>query len=164
MLEIEAKIGTITLGKKLSSLDGALREIATYLEGDIRQNITKGIDYRGNALKPLRPSTVASKRQRRKASGILQSDGLLRASVISRLGSGFAEVGWLGPFYAPYVILGTRPYKIRPRGKRRLRFYTENGYRSAREVNHPGLPPREVIGIGDRQITSIGKILQRYLD
>lgn len=40
--------------------------------------------------------------------------------------------------HAAFVVLGTRPHKIRPREKRALRWPVGGGFRFARVVNHPG--------------------------
>lgn len=50
--------------------------------------------------------------------------------------------------YAGAHEYGTKPYTIRPRNGRVLRFLGRNGPVFARFVNHPGLPARRPIGSG----------------
>ncbi len=48
--------------------------------------------------------------------------------------------------YAPWVELGTKPHKIRPRNARVLSFTGVGGPVFAQEVNHPGTRPTRMFG------------------
>lgn len=74
--------------------------------------------------------------------------GLLWQSVYNKQIEGGREVGhdpseltvdWRGGTNrALFVLLGTRPHKIRPRERKVLRWAHGNDFIFAREVNHPG--------------------------
>ncbi|MGD1941870.1 MAG: phage virion morphogenesis protein [Leptolyngbyaceae cyanobacterium] len=137
---------------RLSRLGPALDKIGLYGERQLKLAIARGRKLSGEPLAPLAPSTKAEKRRRGKARGILRRDGQLAASITSTRTSGSeVQIGTnLG--HAPWVILGTRPYKIRPKRKPTLVFYTADGWRSAKEVNHPGLPERNIFEGADQVI------------
>lgn len=146
-----ANFETVTSGVNLNQYAGrleqlgpALNVIGAYAERQVKLAIAQGRKLSGERLAPLSPNTVAEKRRSRKARGILRRDGGLLASIqFQRTRANEVQVG-TNLKYAPWVILGTSPYKIRPKRKPTLRFYTAGGYRSATEVNHPGLPERNI--------------------
>jgi Phage virion morphogenesis family len=110
----------------------------------------------------LRPNTVAA---RRKGSNKpLLNNGTLRASFgrggngnIWREGAHTLVVGSAMPI-AVWQAKGTKPYTIRPRRRKALRFWGKIGptigrvtgrgrnWVFARIVHHPGLPPRPMLG------------------
>lgn len=61
-----------------------------------------------------------------------------RKGVVAYLAHG-SEVGL-------YMEVGTRPYEIRPRRKKALRFVVDGNEVFAKRVNHPGISPRPVVG------------------
>lgn len=129
---------------RLENLGPALERIGLYTESLVKQAIIKGQNMAGKSLTPLAPSTVAEKRLRGKARGILRRDGGLLASIsFVRTKATEVQVG-TNLEYAPWVILGTRPYTITAKRAPMLRFYTAQGWRQTPQVNHPGLPPRNI--------------------
>jgi hypothetical protein len=129
---------------RLRNLDAPLKAIGVYAERLAKEALIRGETMGGDALAPLSPNTVAEKQLRGKGRGILRRDGALLASIsYARTGAAEVQIG-TNLEYAPWVMLGTAPRMIRPRKGKRLNFYTANGWRSARQVNHPGLPERNI--------------------
>ena len=130
---------------RLGNLGPALNVIGAYAERRVKESIIKGQKLNGQALAPLSPNTVAEKKLRGKARGILRRDGGLLASIAyQRTSATEVQVG-TNLEYAPWVILGTDPYTIRSKSADKpLRFYTAEGWRQASAVDHPGLPERNV--------------------
>lgn len=129
---------------RLQNLGPALDRIGVYTEGLAKRALIQGQTMGGKPLPPLAPSTVAEKRLRGKARGILRRDGGLLASITFVRTSGTEVQVGTNLEYAPWVILGTGPYQIRPKVAKLLKFYTARGWRSAPVVNHPGLPQRNI--------------------
>lgn len=129
---------------RLQNLGPALDKVGVYVEGLAKQAIVRGTSIGGKPLAPLAASTKANKQRLGKGRGILRSDGQLLASITSvRTRATEVQVG-TNLEYAPWVILGTPPYSIKPKKAPALRFYTASGWRRAKEVNHPGLPERDI--------------------
>jgi phage gpG-like protein len=78
--------------------------------------------------------------------------GRLRGSVraTAALASTFSVTSQIGTNvkYAAVHEFGSRPYVIRPKTARFLRFATPRGVVFARQVNHPGLPARAMFSTG----------------
>lgn len=129
---------------RLQNLGPALDAIGSYAERAVKQAIIKGEKLSGEPLAPLSRNTVAEKKMRGKARGVLRRDGGLLASIaFARTKAAEVMIG-TNLEYAPWVILGTDPYEIRPKGPYPLRFYTAGGWRSTYSVQHPGLPERNI--------------------
>ena len=147
MITLEVNATGLTLDNyadRIQNLGPALDKVGVYVEGLAKQAIVRGTSVGGKPLTPNAPSTKASKKLRGKAYGVLRSDGQLLASITSvRTRATEVQVG-TNLEYAPWVILGTPPYTIRPKKAPALRFYTASGWRRAKEVNHPGLPERDI--------------------
>jgi len=150
---------------RLENLTPALNALGAYTERLAKEAIIKGQTIGGKALTPLSPNTVAEKRFRKKARGILRRDGALLASIaFVRTSATEVQVG-TNLEYAPWVILGTQAYTIRPLGKKPLRFYTANGWRSSYGVNHPGLPERNIFDGFQRKIAPFAEAaIVKYLE
>ncbi|MEO1208599.1 MAG: hypothetical protein AAFX78_03570 [Cyanobacteria bacterium J06638_20] len=150
---------------RLKDLGPALDKIGLYTERRTGQAIAAGKKLSGQPLAPLAPLTKAEKQFRGKASGVLRRDGGLLADLRStRPRSNEVQVGW-SLEYAPWVILGTRPYKIRPKASSTLRFYTDDGWRSSSEINHPGLPERNVFEGAAQAISPYAiQVIQEHID
>ena len=144
MAEVEFTVSGTSLTQyadRLNNLGPVLDKIGVHTEGLTRQALIRGQTIGGTPLAPLSPNTIAEKQLRGKARGILRRDGALLASIaFARTSATEVQVG-TNLEYAPWVILGTRPYSI---SGSPLRFYTAQGWRSAYQVNHPGLPQRNI--------------------
>jgi len=99
----------------------------------------KGLD---RPWAPLSPNTIASRR--RGGDQPLQDTGRLRASFTANVAGNAVAIGSILKV-AEWHQFGTKPYKIRPKNTRFLKFKTANGFRFAREVNHPGLKARPML-------------------
>jgi len=150
---------------KVSDLGPVLNATGAYIERLSKEAIIRGQTIGGKPLAPLAPSTVAEKQYRKKARGILRRDGGLLASLaFARTSATEVQVG-TNLEYAPWVILGTQPYAIRPQSAARLRFYGQDGWRSAKQVNHPGLPERNIFdGFQDKAIPFFVDAFGKYLE
>ena len=95
------------------------------------------------AWRPLATSTRANPR-RGAGARILRDTGRLAQSFTSRLRGRSVEVG-TNVQYAEFHEEGTRPYVILPTRAKALRFFTADGVRFARSVQHPGLPARKML-------------------
>lgn len=168
MLDTQYTVTGINLDQyigRLNRLEPALNAIGVYTERLAKEAIIKGQTMGGSPLAPLAASTVAEKQLRKKARGILRRDGALLASIaFARTKATEVQVG-TNLEYAPWVILGTKPYTIRPVNAPALRFYTADGWRSARVVNHPGLPSRNIFeGFQQRVGPFAEAVLRAYLE
>lgn len=74
--------------------------------------------------------------------------GSLRATPAQVGGSGVDSGIGTNVKYAAVHEFGSRPYVIRPKRGRFLRFATPRGVVFARQVNHPGLPARAPFSTG----------------
>jgi hypothetical protein len=150
---------------RLKNLAPALDTIGAYTERLAKESIIKGETMGGKPLAPLAPSTVAEKKLRGKARGILRRDGALLASISFVRTSGKEVQVGTNLQYAPWVILGTSPYTIRAKTGRGLRFYTADGWRNTMQVNHPGLPERNIFdGFQKRVAPFVEATLASYLE
>lgn len=185
MLDTQYTVTGINLDQyigRLNRLEPALNAIGVYTERLAKEAIIKGQTMGGSPLAPLAPSTVAEKRLRKKARGILRRDGALLASIaFARTKATEVQVG-TNLEYAPWVILGTRPYTIRPTNKPSLRFFVgegertrdergrfkaskDTGWRSAQVVNHPGLPARNIFEGFQQKVGPFAEaVLRAYLE
>lgn len=185
MLDTQYTVTGINLDQyigRLNRLEPALNAIGVYTERLAKEAIIKGQTMGGSPLAPLAASTVAEKQLRKKARGILRRDGALLASIaFARTKATEVQVG-TNLEYAPWVILGTKPYTIRPVNAPALRFYVgggavtrdtrgrfqrsgDTGWRSARVVNHPGLPSRNIFeGFQQRVGPFAEAVLRAYLE
>ncbi len=96
---------------------------------------------------PLRPNTLAGRRQGRGTGGAqpLRDTGRMAQSfVVSRPSADTVAVG-TEDRKAAWHHAGTRPYDIRPRRATALRFMTPEGPMFRRRVHHPGLPVRPLL-------------------
>lgn len=134
----------------------------------------------GAPWKRLRPNTIVARRKG--SSKPLNNIGLLRGSFL---------VGGRGNIYkfrgdksltvgssrqeAVFHNLGTRgPYTIKPTRKKMLRFAvagnTGNPRRAggfwmfAKEIRHPGLPMRRMLGVNKKQALRIEKKMKDHID
>jgi phage gpG-like protein len=114
------------------------------------------------AWKSLRPNTVASRRQG--SSRILQDSGALKTSFSYDADEYGVAIG--SPLQiAEYHEDGTRPYVIRPKNRKFLRFNTTGGPVFSRGVNHPGLPKRKMLPTEAQLFNEVKltDIAERYL-
>jgi phage virion morphogenesis protein len=151
------------LAKKLKSFDAPLAEIGAYLEFKAKNRFRLEQAPDGTKWAPLAPSTLANKKRLGKSTRILSSDGGLAASIAFRV-VGNAVVVKPSMDYAIFHQLGTTPYTIRPKKKATLSFYTADGWRSSKSINHPGLKPRPFMGFEPGDAAKISQILVGYLD
>ncbi len=92
--------------------------------------------------KPLRPNTVAARRGQ--GAQPLRDSGRLAQSFSHQIRGSTVSIGTQMAI-ADYHHFGTKPYTIRPRAGRFLKFNTVQGVRFARIVHHPGLPKRPLL-------------------
>ena len=92
--------------------------------------------------RPLSANTIAARRQG--SSAILQDTGRLKQSFVKKLGSDRVDVG-TEEKKAKWHHEGTKPFDIRPRSAKVLRFVTAGGIVFTRAVRHPGLPARPLL-------------------
>ena len=92
--------------------------------------------------KPLSPNTIASRRGG--SSAILQDTGRLKQSFVKKVGSDRVDVG-TEEKKALWHQDGTKPFTIRPKSGKVLRFVTAGGVVFTRAVRHPGLPARPLL-------------------
>lgn len=147
------------------------------MQRQTQQRILQERDFQGRPLKPLARSTVARKRAAGQSPYILRARGILFASFGYRADSKSVSVG-TNLMYAPYVILGTKPFPVRAQ-RRTLRFKVGKDGRSRfakkrsanfeQDVNvggytHPGIPRRQVLGIGAVDQRVLVQMLTKYLE
>lgn len=97
-------------------------------------------------------------------SGRLRSS--LRATKAEESGDGITSEIGSNVKYAAAHEYGTKPYTIRPKNKKALRFSGRHGPVFAKLINHPGLPARAPIqrGVEERQnnyVTTITKAMEK---
>lgn len=100
---------------------------------------------------PLSPNTIIGRRKEGRGAKILQDTGGLRKSFIDKVSKQgqWVAVGTQDK-KAQWHHFGTKPYIIKPRTKKMLRFPVTavdggKGFAFARQVNHPGLPARPLV-------------------
>ena len=109
----------------------------------IQQNFEQGGGMQFPKWRPLADNTVVGRRLG--SAAILQDTGRLKQSFqILRKGAEEIQVGTRSQV-APYHEYGTRPYVIRPRRAKILRFMTTGGVTFSKMVHHPGLPKRQML-------------------
>lgn len=133
----------------------------------MRVAFERGVDpATGQAWPPLKPNTVLAKGN----SAPLYRTGKLKASLTpGRPGNVYkitSKRATVGSRLKTAVLAqeGTRPHTIRPKKKKFLRFQTTNGWVFAKKVNHPGTPPRRIVGVSRGTLGEIDKRINRYLD
>jgi len=101
--------------------------------------------------KPLTPNTKAGRRKEGKGAKILQNTGRLKQSFVSKVmkDGNSVSVGTNNKV-AKWHEFGTKPYVIRPKNKKMLKFPVVGGFAFAKKVNHPGLPARPMLPSEDR--------------
>lgn len=92
--------------------------------------------------KPLARSTVAGRRKG--SSKPLLNTRKLQASFVFKVLADQVKVG-SRDVRAKWHHEGTKPYTIKPKSKKMLRFKTEKGTVFTTKVDHPGLPSRPLI-------------------
>ena len=92
--------------------------------------------------KRLSANTIAGRRKG--SSKVLQDTGALRQSFVKKVKTDRVEVGTESKV-AKWHHEGTRPFTIRPRKARVLRFPVPGGFAFSKEVRHPGLPKRPLL-------------------
>lgn len=125
-----------------------LRAIGLRIMGWVDQN------FRAQGLEqpwpPLSPNTIVNRRKGGAGARTLQDTGRLkmswtRAGGNPRILGGHTVQVASNIKYAKWHEFGTGPYVIRPKKPGgRLVFRTAGGMVFAREVNHPGLPKRQM--------------------
>ena len=134
----------------------------------------------GSPWKPLKPNTIISRRKR--TSKPLNDSGLLRASFnrggrdnIFRYRGSDALIVGSSSMKAVWHHFGTDgPYTIRPTRKAWLRFPVASRtgtkrrgggwWAFAKEVTHPGLVARPMIGVNRAQAIRIAKTMKKHVD
>lgn len=65
--------------------------------------------------------------------------------------------------HAAFVLFGTRPHEIRPKGKKSLRWAGPGGFIFAKVVHHPGYKGDHYLNdAADKAIARFAEILQRH--
>ena len=108
--------------------------------GWIDENFRKGGAEK--KWRPLSPNTIAARRQG--SSAILQDTGRLKQSFVKKVESDRVDVG-TEEKKAKWHHEGTKPFTIRPRAAKVLRFMTTGGFVFTRAVDHPGLAARPLL-------------------
>src|SRR3990167_2801249 len=145
------------IGKQLAVIH---RLMALEAEKWIKKNCqAEGKMAVSSGWRKLSPNTIAARRKEGKGAKILQDTGAMRGSINSKANERDARAGF-GDKKAIWHHSGTRPYEIRPKRKRLLRFMTSGGQVSARVVHHPGLAARPLIPTKDQ----IGPLVVKRLD
>jgi phage gpG-like protein len=140
--QLFAKIAAIQRGARPEAF---LLAIGLRLMAWVDQNFrAEGLEQR---WRPLSPNTVAQRR--RGSSKTLQDTGRLRMSFTRAAGNpkilGDTVRVTSNVAYAPFHEFGTGPYTIRPKKPGgRLAFRTASGMVFAKQVNHPGVPKRQM--------------------
>jgi len=139
------------------------------------------------AMQRIRPAMVGGLRDllidvtaktTRRASGsvVKVRTGHLRRTIsppsVQETSGGAAGELTIGAKYAPHLEYGTRPYTIRPRRGKALKFLDRSGkVRFARSVRHPGLRPRpfftpswDEVMEGGRARTRLATILKQTIN
>ncbi len=93
--------------------------------------------------KPLSPNTLANPRRGSNAQP-LRDKGTLSQSFVMKLSGKSVDVG-SSDKKAPWHHFGTKPFTIRPKGNRTLRFFTTAGVTFSKIVHHPGIPKRRLL-------------------
>jgi phage virion morphogenesis protein len=150
------------LASKLDNLQRPLAEVGAYLEFKAKNRFRLEQAPDGKKWAPLAPSTLANKKRLGKSTRILSSDGGLAASIAFRV-VGNAVIVKPSAEYAAFQQFGTSPYTIRPRKKPNLKFFTGDGWRSSKQVNHPGIPARQFMGFEPSDPDKIREIIGSYL-
>lgn len=126
------------LARNLGQFRGlALQQMAEAMDNEHQATIR----YIGdNKLSRRGPKTLG-----RVSSTLLRS---LRGSKTRVSSSGIESALGTNLEYAGVHEYGTRPYVIRPKNRRFLRFSTPRGIIFAKQVNHPGFPARRWLSTG----------------
>lgn len=119
-----------------------IRRLAQYRGGTLTRSLTNILIARGD----LRDSAV----QLGKAGHIHRIDG-------TRLEEGTQH------YLAEWHQDGTKPYTIRPRRARMLRFVTTHGVVKASVVHHPGLPARPFILMQKEDVDAIASMFMQEI-
>lgn len=86
--------------------------------------------------------------------------GTMRDQIAPVSGADFVELRATAR-QAAFHQFGTKPYTIRPKGKKALAWPGGPGPR--KKVNHPGLVPRPFMGLSDEDRRAMDDLVERYL-
>lgn len=163
MFEFDVNLSAIKalgdVAKRLQNFDAPLRESGAYLERRTKNRFDEEKDPDGRPWAPLKPSTLAAKG----TTAILREKSILVGGIrfLSPTKNEVRVVS--GQEYGAFHQTGTRPYKIRPKNKKLLKFQTADGFGFAKEVNHPGLPARPFLGINGEDVEKIRGFFEDYI-
>jgi len=149
---------------------------------DIVEKNQSGQDINGNTIKPLSPNTIAAKANKGSSS---PSRALYDTGRMIGRGS-VKGTGGRGPYISKrakkmdqeshvsiakdrdaigvYHNEGTKPYTITPKRAKKLSFFTQDGWVSASNVRHPGLPKREWFGISKKAEKDIVRMVELRIE
>lgn len=139
--------------KYLSDLTPFYEDVGAYMERVTENRFRTETGPDGQPWKELAASTRAAKANDK----ILTERGKMRESLSSEADPDGVTVGF-SDRKARWHQFGTKPYTIEPKNGRWLAFQGASGMRFARQVEHPGVPARPMLGISpanEREILAI---------
>jgi phage virion morphogenesis protein len=144
--------------RRLNNMRPLYDDIGAYMERDTDQRFQRQQAPDGTPWRDLSPNTWASKRNRK----ILNETGQMRDSLAYEATGTEVIIGFADK-KARWHQFGTRPYTIAPNNARMLAFMTAGGPAFARQVNHPGIPARPMLGISRANVEEIGNIVGDHI-
>lgn len=147
--EVRAALGR--LAAKARSMAPLMRNLAAIMKTAVQENF----------IQEGRPKWKPSKRAGQHGGQTLRDTGRLFRSIIDRSDDHSATVG-TNVRYAPWLHFGTRPYEIKPTGKKALSW--AGAAHPVKGVHHPGLVPRPFMHLEPSDLRRIQEAAIRYLD
>jgi phage virion morphogenesis protein len=143
------------LQEQAINLQPVMEDVGAYLERSTDQRFRAETAPDGSRWHPLAPATRVTK----KNSKILNETGQMRASLSYAATATSVTVGF-SDIKAVWHQFGTRPYVIKPKSRKKLKFAGSDGKPVfARTVNHPGLPARPMLGVNEDDEAEILEII-----
>jgi phage gpG-like protein len=133
-----------------------LAEIGELLVASTQDRFNQAVAPDGTPWAPLAASTLA----RKKGPGILRENLHLQGSMRYQVGSDELQVGTNLP-YAAAQHFGLPARIIRPKNGKAL--FWSGAKHPVREVKHPGLKARPILGLSAEDEVRIVEILEDYL-
>ena len=149
-----------------------INDCADRIVEDIHNGIAEeSTDIHGNKFSPLSKNTIADKRRRGldHATEPLYAEGKMKNVYVKSKATQRKQVAIISinkrDREIPSIVHneGTPPYIIRPKKAKRLSFYTQSGWVSAKKVKHPGQLKREWFGVGKKSERNCSKIARIHI-
>lgn len=152
----------LTATARLQDPGPLVRTIARRIVFSIKRGILEQRSPSGQAFAPLRHPRGPGHNPDSRA---LFDRGRLYAGVTyQERGFGQAAAGTFDVPYAGFMQKGTRPFEIRPRQAKVLRFWGGKGWVFSKKVSHPGITARPFVGVRPDDVPSIQQLAAAYAE